>query len=159
MEIKFLVDEDFVNYKKPSMFIGFPYCTLKCNKDCGQEVCQNKALLSEPNIEIEVEEIIDRYLSNPLTHAIVCGGMEPFDSWPDLLILIHQFRRFSNDDVVIYTGYNKNEVAEKLMSLGFEENVIVKFGRYEPNQDPHFDNILGINLSSNNQYAEKIIID
>jgi methylmalonyl-CoA mutase cobalamin-binding subunit len=59
MEIKFLVDEDFVNYKKPSMFIGFPYCTLKCNKDCGQEVCQNKALLSEPNIEIEVEEIIE----------------------------------------------------------------------------------------------------
>ena len=24
MQIKFLVEEDFVNYKKPSMFIGFP---------------------------------------------------------------------------------------------------------------------------------------
>ena len=37
MRIKFLVDEDFVNYKKPSMFIGFPSCTWKCEKECGQK--------------------------------------------------------------------------------------------------------------------------
>ena len=40
MRIKFLVDEDFVNYKKPSMFIGFPNCTWKCEKECGQKMCQ-----------------------------------------------------------------------------------------------------------------------
>ena len=42
MIIKQLVDEDFVNYKKPSMFIGFPTCDWKCERECGhQGLCQN----------------------------------------------------------------------------------------------------------------------
>jgi hypothetical protein len=32
MEIKGLVDEDFVNYYKVGMFIIFPNCTFKCGK-------------------------------------------------------------------------------------------------------------------------------
>lgn len=157
MKIKFLVDEDFVNYKKPSMFIGFPHCNMKCNKDCGQEVCQNKTLLNEPNIEIEIEEIIDRYLSNPLTHAIVCGGMEPFDDYDDLLELITEFRKFTGDDIIIYTGYEPKEIPiDKLNLLAKYINIIVKFGRYKPNQNPHFDDVLGVNLCSDNQFATEI---
>ena len=33
MIIKQLIDEDFVNYKVPSMFIAFPRCTFKCEKE------------------------------------------------------------------------------------------------------------------------------
>ena len=44
MKIKGIIAEDFVNYKKPSMFIGFPTCTWKCEKECGIEMCQNKGL-------------------------------------------------------------------------------------------------------------------
>ena len=33
MKIKGLMTEDFVNYKKVSMTIIFPYCTFKCGKD------------------------------------------------------------------------------------------------------------------------------
>ena len=44
MKLKFLIDEDIVNYKKTSMVIGFPYCSMKCNKDCGSEVCHNTPL-------------------------------------------------------------------------------------------------------------------
>ena len=32
MIIKGLIDEDFINYKKPSMVIEFPYCNFKCDK-------------------------------------------------------------------------------------------------------------------------------
>ena len=36
------------------------------------------------------------------------------------------------------------------------KNIIIKFGRYVPNQKEHYDEILGINLASSNQYAEVI---
>ena len=58
MVIKQLLDEDFVNYKKPSMFIGFPSCTWKCDRECGKKVCQNGTLATTPNIEIGVDTII-----------------------------------------------------------------------------------------------------
>ena len=35
------------------------------------------------------------------------------------------------------------------------DNIVVKFGRFRPNQDPHYDNVLGVKLASNNQYAKK----
>ena len=52
MKIKGLIDEDWVNYKKPSMYIAFPRCSFKCDKECGRQVCQNSALANEKNIEI-----------------------------------------------------------------------------------------------------------
>ena len=36
------------------------------------------------------------------------------------------------------------------------ENIIIKFGRYIPNQEKHYDDVLGIELASDNQYAEVI---
>ena len=35
MKLKGLIDEDFVNYKDPSLFLIFPFCTFKCEKECG----------------------------------------------------------------------------------------------------------------------------
>lgn len=155
MKIKFLVDEDFVNYKKPSMFIGFPHCNMKC----GKEFCQNAALLDEPDIEIEISEIVDRYLSNDITKAIVCGGMEPFDDAEDLFTLLKEFRKFTKDDIVIYTGYYGEEIIKEVWEgLAQLENIIVKFGRYKPNQPSHFDDVLGVNLCSDNQFAVKLIL-
>ena len=68
--------------------------------------CQNSTLASLPNINIDIEHLIYKYLSNPITNAIVCGGLEPFDSWEDLYTLITHFRLITDDDIVIYTGYN-----------------------------------------------------
>ena len=39
MLVKGIIDEDFVNYKKPSMYIAMPNCSFKCDKDCGRAVC------------------------------------------------------------------------------------------------------------------------
>ena len=35
-------------------------------------------------------------------------------------------------------------------------NIIIKFGRFKPNQKSHYDDVLGVNLISDNQYGEKI---
>jgi hypothetical protein len=66
------------------------------------------------------------------------------------------FRCYTNDDIVIYTGYNESEVSEQIERLRYFKNIIIKFGRYIPNQQAHYDDILGVNLASNNQYAIKI---
>ena len=156
MIIKGLVDEDFVNYKKASMFIIFPTCSFKCDKEFGSSLCQNSKLALQRTIEIDVDKIIDRYITNPLTHSIVCGGLEPFDSWDDLLDLIKKFRLKTNDDIIIYTGYNKSEISERVDLLSTFDNIIVKFGRYIPGQEKHFDDVLGVYLASDNQYAERL---
>lgn len=160
MIIKGIQDEDFVNYKKPSMFISFPSCSWKCEKECGKKVCQNGTLATSPNIEIDFKTIVDRYMNNPITKAIVFGGLEPFDNFQDMGVLIHHFRDRTEDDIVIYTGYNKEEIQHEINMLdkyfwGFT-NIIVKFGRFIPNQEKHFDETLGVYLASPNQYAERI---
>lgn len=156
MKIKGLVDEDFVNYKKPSMFLLFNRCSFKCDKECGCQVCQNSALANEKNIEITVDKIIDRYMTNPITKALVCGGLEPFDSWEDLQCLILNFRYYTNDDIVIYTGYYKEEIdKEKIDWLKLYSPIIIKYGRFIPNNEEYFNNDLGVKLASKNQYTEK----
>ena len=61
-----------------------------------------------------------------------------------------------DDDIVIYTGYNKEEIVDKITQLADFKNIIIKFGRYVPNRPSRYDEILGITLVSDNQYAEKI---
>lgn len=159
MIIKGLVDEDFINYKKPSMFIAFPSCSFKCEKECGEHCCQNSALSQSPNIEVPVRDLIERYMSNPITSAVVCGGLEPLDSWKELQCFIMNFRYWSPDELVIYTGYQEEEVQDKIEWLRLYGPVIVKFGRYIPGQQPHYDPVLGIKLANDNQYARRISDD
>lgn len=161
MIIKGLVDSDFQNYKKISMFILFPCCSFKCNKDSGLNCCQNELLFNSPNIEISIVEIVKRYHDNLLTQAIVCGGMEPFDSPDALFELITKFRSINcSDDIVIFSGYNKEEILPLINSFKVFEGkgkIIVKFGRYIPNSNKKYDDILGVTLASENQYAEVIV--
>ena len=75
----------------------------------------------------------------------------------DIYNLIAYFRSQGDEsDFIIYTGYNEDEVSPKISKLGPLKNIIVKFGRYIPNQKSHYDEILGVNLASDNQYAKII---
>ena len=152
MIVKRIIDEDLTNYKCPSMLIATSRCTFKC----GEVNCQNSPLAREPDIYISYKEIVDRYLKNNLTHAWILAGLEPFDTWDDLFQLLIEFRKHTDDDFVIYTGYNKCEIADKIKILSKYKNIIIKYGRYIPNQKPHYDCVLGVELASDNQYAEKI---
>ena len=157
MKIKGIIHEDFINYKKPSMVVEFPYCDFKCDRECGQEVCQNSSLVKSPTHDIPIDKIVLSYLNNSITEALVCQGLEPFDSKEDLYQLIKFFRRYSDDDIVIYTGYVEEEL--KLELVYFQtlyKNIIVKFGRFIPNRPSYYDETLGIFLASSNQYAKKI---
>lgn len=155
MIIKQIKDEDTVNYKKTSMFIGFPTCDFKCERECGKKMCQNSELAKAPDIEISYNNIVDRYMSNDMTSAIVFGGLEPFLSPTDVVRLIHCFRQKTDDDIVIYTGYNEKEI-QIMPYLTQYKNIIIKFGRYVPDQTPHLDAVLGVKLASDNQVAKRI---
>lgn len=158
MKLKGIIDCDFTNYKKPVITLEFPYCDFKCDKLNGCQVCQNSALAREPDIEISAEKIWELYISNPLTKGFCFQGLEPFSNPIDLAELLYFIRKIKkcNDDIIIYTGFNKGEdlVCENIIRK--YNNIIVKWGRYIVNQEPHYDEILGVKLASNNQYAEEI---
>ena len=166
MEIKGIVAEDFLQYKDPCLVVLFPNCTFKCDKGCGMQVCQNSKLALAPSINVSENTIVSRYIDNPITRAICFAGLEPFDSFDDVLSLTKALRAKTDDTIVIYTGYCKNEIPDQVEQLKEYPNIIIKFGRFVPIPDPsntngyvtasHMDPVLGINLSSENQYAEKI---
>ena len=156
MIVKAIIDEDFVNYKKPSMFIAFPRCDFKCERECGIACCQNSDLAQSPDIEIDCQNLVNRFLKNPISEAVVCGGLETFDTFDDLIGFIRAFREKSDAEIVVFTGFSRGEVDDKIQVLSSFKNIIVKFGRYIPGQKPHYDEVLGIELASDNQYAERI---
>lgn len=158
MKIKALLEEDFIQYKKPSMFIATCYCDWKCCKEYGDiTMCQNSNL-AKSNVIIEIDNfyLIQKYLSNNITEAIVFGGLEPIKQYDEVYSFIETFREYSNDDIVIYTGYTREEIKKNIQELKKFKNLIIKFGRYIPNDIGRYDEILGVHLASSNQYAEKI---
>lgn len=148
MRIKNLIEEDFVQYKLPSMFIGTCFCTFKC----GAGNCQNSALADSRIIDIPDDDLILRYLNNPLTQSIVFGGLEPFDQFKELNWFLKRLRgKYGcKDPAVIYSGYTEEELADRHIS---DPNLIVKVGRYLPNKPSRYDPLLGVTLASDNQYA------
>lgn len=157
MKIIDIIDEDFINYKKPCMTIMMPFCTFKCDKECGKQVCQNSDLASAPKIDIPTKKIIQRYLNNPISESIVFQGLEPMDSFYQVINFVKKFREVSSDDIVIYTGYTKEEIQWYLTFFKDFDNIIIKYGRFVPDQKSHFDEVLGVNLASDNQYAERLV--
>ena len=158
IRLKGMVMEDFVNYKVPSMFLITSICDWKCCKEANIDIsiCQNQSLTKQPTKTYSYESIYQAYVNNPITKAIVIGGLEPFDQFEEIFQLILYFRAQGCDDMfVVYTGYDKHELSELYM-LKMLKNITVKFGRFKPNNKPHFDSVLGVNLISDNQYAEVI---
>ena len=159
MRVKAIVAEDFVNYKLPSMFISTCFCDYKCCTELGLDigVCQNAPLAQSENVEIPDQTIYEHFVNNPITKAVVIGGLEPMIQINEVVDLIKLFRNQGEDcPFVIYTGYYPNEIPEPLERLKQHKNIIVKFGRYIPDSQSKYDEILGVTLASSNQYAEII---
>lgn len=162
MKTKGIVPEDFVNYKVPSMFINSCYCDFKCCTEAGISsldvtACQNSALAKYPISQIDDNRIYRLYKDDPITKAVVIGGLEPMLQIDEILDLLQCFRgHWCADPFVIYTGYYPDEIRKEMRALASYKNVIIKFGRYIPNIDSIFDPVLGVTLASKNQYAERI---
>lgn len=158
MRIKGITDEDYRNYKSPSMFISTSHCSFKCEKESGVGCCHNSHLAKAKVVNVDDRKLIERYLNNPITKAVVFGGLEPFDQWGELWNFIGLLRMEYGcaDDVVIYTGYTYDEIEGECMMLMQFPNIVVKFGRYKPDIKPRFDEVLGVTLASENQYALRL---
>lgn len=160
MIVRTIVDEDFVQYKEPCMYIATAFCNGKCCKEAGipLSVCLNDAWRGTATIAMVDEGIIERYLSNSITTTICFAGLEPFEQFDQVYNFIEKLRKDydCNDTVLIYTGYNKEEIAELIEKLKDFDNIIIKFGRFVPDNPGRFDDVLGVHLASDNQYAERI---
>ena len=160
IELKGVIFEDFVNYKKPCMTLMFPYCNFKCDKECGEQLCQNWELAAAPRQTVPVNGLLRAYKENPITEAIVLQGLEPLDSLIDVYTVAANLHDFNIlDDFIIYTGYNKSEIPDRViqdLASMVPGHLIIKWGRFIPYQNSHFDPILGVRLASDNQYAEVI---
>lgn len=171
MKVRGIVFEDFVNYKEPALYIAMPYCSFKCDKECGHQVCQNEPLTQEPIVDIDKEDLIEEFLNNSITRAVVFGGLEPLDSFMDVLSFVDSLRRQHDDlsPIIIYTGYTEEEVEAGAVDAGPQDlmaenwrilcsypGIIVKFGRFRPNEESHLDKLLGVRLASPNQYARLV---
>lgn len=163
MLVNNIIDEDIINYKEVSMFIGMPFCSGKCWKELGLDcsICQNDKLRNSDLIDVDILALVKRFQDNPLSKAVVFGGLEPLDSAADVYYFIFTMRQLGlNNKVVIYTGYKEEEKDVQdfinILKEHYFTNVIIKVGRYIPNRNSRYDDILGVTLASDNQYAIEI---
>lgn len=159
MKLKDIIAEDFINYKLPSMFLISAFCDWKCCKEQNLDIsiCQNYSVNFEKTLDISPKVLYNMFTNNPITKAIVIGGLEPILQFDEVIEIIDYFRKNNeNSPFVIYTGYYPYEISKEINQLKNYNNIIVKFGRYNPNLPCKFDEVLGVNLVSNNQFAEQI---
>lgn len=159
MKVKGILAEDFIQYKQPSMFISTCFCDWKCCREAGldESVCQNSPLAQAESMEIDNEKIYEMFVSNPITKAVVIGGLEPMIQINEVIELIDFFRKNGEDcPFIVYTGYCPQEIPKEILRLKEYKNIVVKYGRYQPGQEGHVDPVLGIKLANKEQYAEVI---
>ena len=154
------VSENYQDYKNPTFMIITSVCDFKCCREANvdESMCQNSPLMTQIPRDIPTDNIIYLYKrSMPICQGILFGGLEPMMQLNQLYHFCKQFRDSGiEDDIVIYTGYYPEELNPHDMLLLISlKNVIIKFGRYIPNSTPRYDEVLGITLSSDNQYAVK----
>ena len=95
------------------------------------------------------------------TGHVIIMGRKTFESLGKVLpnrkhIVFTQNPDFMIKDENVQVVHSMLEIKEYIDKLKAFPNIIVKFGRYIPNHEKHFDEVLGIYLASDNQYAERI---
>lgn len=159
IKVKEINYETFQDYKKASLLIAMTKCDWKCLKEkkLDYSLCQNCVLAQQKSKTISLEKLYNDYKSNPITKAIIFGGLEPFLQFEEMYSCIKYFRKQGcEDDVVIYTGYYPEELEAQIFFLKKLGNIIIKFGRFDPDGKEKYDSLLGVNLASENQYGKKI---
>ena len=161
MKVKAIVDERFQDYKLPSMFLATCHCDFKCCLEAGisPTICQNNPILTQPTIDISADEILRRYASNPITKAVVIGGLEPWLQIDEIIELIDLFRSNGiRDDFVIYTGYYRHEIQADIERLVKYPNIVIKYGRFISGAPTRYDETLGVTLASGSSTVNRTVI-
>ena len=146
MLIKELIVEDFNSYM-------YPTTTVRLPSGDPDEV---------PLFPMPDNGIIELFVYNDKTRALVIKNFAPLNSssFDEIIELLRKLRvEYKQKDslFILYTDYDKKDIEDKLLALrSYVGPVIVKFGQYDPTYPPKMDSVLGIMLSSSNQYAERI---
>lgn len=155
----FMIDEcDLVNYKDPTFTVAMGItCTFKCDRENGTQLCQNYPLTKELVIHYSISKTIGRYKRQSFAKSLTLQGLEPLDNMTQLIWLLIKFREETNDKIIIWTGYTEEECSSFIALLNELDihNVIIKFGRFRPNQESHMDELLGVKLVNPEQYAKE----
>ena len=158
MRINGLKDEVFNDFKTVGMYISVPFCYVRCWERLGldKSICQNSHLDGVEIKNIPNKVIIDRYLNNDVNKCIIFSGRDSMDSFEEILDFINEFREYSDDPVVLYTGRNEYEVEDKINILRETNDIWIKVGNYIPNSKSIVDKLTGVVLASDNQKFIKI---
>lgn len=156
--------DDITDFKETSILLVFPFCSGKCGKSC-----HNYKLIGQNNYkEYNINSIVNLYNRCSMHNAVVCAGLEPFDSFDELKLLVKQLflNRKKSVSLVIYTGYELSEIKNKVEQLinlvqGYPETsksinnkLFIKFGRYEKDKKEYwYSTFLGVELATSNQYV------
>lgn len=149
--------DNITDYKKTSLLLVFPFCSGKCGEEC-----QNKHLMGTTPTGYKNTDIINLYIDLPSHGAVVFAGLEPWDSFSEMKQLVKDFvSQYKAIDIVIYTGYEYNEIENQIQELvdcfkanvaNSDDNLIIKYGMYDVNKKEYWkSNILGVNLATTNQ--------
>ena len=146
-------------YKEVSLLIPIGVsCTWKC------EGCINKKHDSEyARLTPPLKDIMTLYKENVMAKAVVLAGLEPLDNLCDLKAFIRSFREQFDDPIVIYTGYDLDDIwASCELTEVFKEvllkdrNMVIKFGRYMKDRPRKWNDALELYLESDNQWVLRI---
>lgn len=120
--------------------------TIGCPHRC--KGCSNPELWSSDSLkDIEIEDIMDfiNNITEPVDGVTITGG-EPFAQRKHLNILLTSLRDSGIDDILVYTGYEMDEIINECCEQLSKIDVIIT-GKYV---DKLNDNI-GLRGSSNQQ--------
>lgn len=158
------IRETLGDYKKHSLLISVGTCSGKCWKELGldESICHNN-ILKESVKDMSndrIVKIIKGYIEDGMISSVIFGGLEPIEQIEDIKYIINEVEEISKKyvikiDIVIYTGFYREEIEECVESLTKDRynKLIIKYGRFIPNSKSRYDKVLGITLSSDNQYA------
>jgi len=155
------IREVFNDWKCNALLIVTAFCDWKCEIEGNlpSGTCQNSYIAKESNIEMSYEDIMKHYKNSMFGEALIFGGLEPILQFDDVYNIIKLFRENGIlDDIVIYTGYYKEEIQSEIEKLKVFANIYFKFGRYIVDSEYYTEPIAGVTLASKNQYVEKISI-
>ena len=114
MKVKNIVWEDFCNYKKASLFILTPYCSFKCEQDCGEKCCTDIIDFIKKFRKICDDEII---IYSGYTESELKDKIEILNQYPNIIIkfgrfIPHQKSHF-DDTLGIYLA-SENQYAKQI---------------------------------------------
>ena len=115
----------------------------------------NSGLLFDENAMQEIRE----ELSKGYCAGITFSGGDPLypRNRKKIKEIISEIKKdYPDKNMWLYTGYKYEEIKDKINILKKFNNIIIKFGRYIPNSSKRYDDVLGIYLSSENQYALRL---